>query len=51
MYILLMCSAGLRRGALPGLRIGDLQKIEKYSFYKISVFIFYNAMSWPEEDI
>lgn len=38
--ILLMCSAGLRRGAIPGLRIGDLKKInkEKYSIYKISVY-------------
>jgi integrase len=36
--ILLMSSAGLRRGALPALRIGDLQKIQKYGLYKISVY-------------
>jgi integrase len=36
--ILLMCSAGLRRGALPNLRIGDLEKIYKYSLYKVSVY-------------
>ena len=36
--ILLMCSAGLRRSAIPNLRIGDLEKIEKYSLYKISVY-------------
>jgi Phage integrase family len=36
--ILLMSSAGLRRGAIPSLRIGDLQKIDKYSLYKISVY-------------
>jgi integrase len=33
-----MCSAGLRRGALPGLRLKDLQKIDKYQLYKISVY-------------
>jgi hypothetical protein len=33
-----MCSAGLRRGAIPTLRIGDLEKISKYSLYKISVY-------------
>jgi len=36
--ILLMCSAGLRRGALPLLRIRDLEKIQKYGLYKISVY-------------
>jgi integrase len=36
--ILLMASAGLRRGALPRLRIKDLTKIEKYGLYKISVY-------------
>jgi integrase len=36
--ILLMCSAGLRRGALTNLRIEDLEKIDKYSLYKISVY-------------
>ena len=36
--ILIMCSAGLRRGALQHLRIRDLQKIDKYQLYKISVY-------------
>jgi integrase len=39
--ILLMCSAGLRRGALPGLTVGDLEKKEidqNLSIYKISVY-------------
>lgn len=33
-----MCSAGLRRGAIPSLRIGDLKKIDRCSLYKISVY-------------
>jgi integrase len=33
-----MCSAGLRRGALQYLRISDLEKIDKYNLYKISVY-------------
>jgi integrase len=37
-FVFLMCSAGLRRGALPGLRLKDLQKIDKYQLYKISVY-------------
>ncbi|HEY7079534.1 MAG TPA: site-specific integrase [Nitrososphaeraceae archaeon] len=36
--ILTMCSAGLRRGALQYLRISDLEKIDKYNLYKISVY-------------
>lgn len=36
--ILLMASAGLRRGALPGLRLKDLQKIDKHNLYKIIVY-------------
>jgi integrase len=36
--ILLMCSGGLRRGAVPRLRIRDLEKIDKYGLYKISVY-------------
>lgn len=32
--ILLMASAGLRRGAIPGLRLKDLQKITQYYLYK-----------------
>ena len=36
--ILLMASAGIRVGALPSLKIRDLQRVEKYSIYKISVY-------------
>jgi integrase len=36
--ILLMSSAGLRRGAIPNLRMRDLKKIEKHGSYKISVY-------------
>ena len=36
--ILLMSSAGLRRGAIPTLRYGDLERIEKHSLYKISIY-------------
>ena len=36
--ILLMASAGLRRGALPGLRLKDLTKIERFNLYKITVY-------------
>jgi integrase len=36
--ILLMSSAGLRRGALSYLRIKDLQKIDKYQLYRINVY-------------
>jgi integrase len=36
--ILLMASAGLRRGALPYLKIGDLERVSKYSLYKIKVY-------------
>jgi integrase len=33
-----MSSAGLRRGAIPTLKIKDLIKIEKYGLYQISVY-------------
>ena len=36
--ILIMCSAGLRRGAVPHLRIRDLEKIDKYGLYRINVY-------------
>jgi integrase len=36
--VLLMCSAGLRRGALVYLRVLDIQKIDKYQLYKINVY-------------
>ena len=47
-----MASAGLRRGALPYLRIRDLQKIDKYQLYKIAVYKneqeYYGAFCTPE---
>jgi integrase len=36
--ILLMSSAGLRRGAIPALRKGDLKRMEKHGLYKIIVY-------------
>jgi integrase len=36
--ILLMASAGLRRGAVPPLRIKDLELIDRHSIYKINVY-------------
>ncbi|MGB7557286.1 MAG: site-specific integrase [Nitrososphaeraceae archaeon] len=36
--ILLMASGGLRLGAIPGLRIKDLEPIDNYSIYKINVY-------------
>jgi len=36
--ILLMSSAGLRRGALPMLKIQDLTPIDSYKIYKIRVY-------------
>src|SRR6188472_1129845 len=33
-----MASAGLRRGAIPPLRLKDLQRIDKFSLYKITVY-------------
>ena len=36
--ILLMASSGLRTGALPGLKLKDLEKIAKYNLYKITVY-------------
>jgi integrase len=50
--ILLMCSAGLRRGAIPKLRIKDLKKIEKYGLYRILIYKneseSYNTFCTPE---
>ena len=50
--ILLMASAGLRRGALSYLRIRDIQKIDKYQLYKIAVYKneqeYYAAFCTPE---
>lgn len=36
--ILVMATAGLRRGAIEYLRVRDLQRIDKYNLYKISVY-------------
>jgi integrase len=36
--VLLMCSSGIRVGALPSLKIRNLKKIDKYSLYKIIVY-------------
>ena len=36
--ILLMSSAGLRRGALQHLRLRDITKIDKYDLYRINVY-------------
>jgi hypothetical protein len=33
-----MASAGLRMGAIPALRVKDLEPIDKYSIYKINVY-------------
>ena len=36
--ILTMASAGLRRGAIPHLRLRDITKIDKYNLYRINVY-------------
>jgi integrase len=36
--VLLMCSAGLRRGAIPYLRLRDITKVEKYGLYRVNVY-------------
>jgi integrase len=36
--ILLMCSSGIRVGAIPSLKLRNLEKIEKYNIYKITAF-------------
>ena len=36
--ILLMASTGMRVGAIPLLRIRNLERIEKYSLYKVTVY-------------
>lgn len=38
MMILLMYSTGMRIGALPSLRIRNLEKVDKYDLYKITVY-------------
>lgn len=51
--ILLMASTGMRVGAIPDLRIGDLTKIPEYNIYKILVYArskrdHYYCFSTPE---
>ena len=36
--ILLMASTGMRVGAIPLLKIRNLERIEKYSLYKVTVY-------------
>jgi integrase len=36
--IYLFCSTGMRRGAIPLLKIGDLKYIEQYGIYEITVY-------------
>ena len=36
--ILLMSSSGMRYGAIPSLKLGNLVKIEKYGLYQITVY-------------
>ena len=36
--ILLMCSAGLRVGSIPFLRVKDLEPIDRYNLYKVNVY-------------
>jgi integrase len=36
--ILLMASSGMRKGAIPYLRMRDITKIDKYQLYKINVY-------------
>lgn len=36
--ILLMASSGMRVGAIPDLKFGDLKPIDKYSIYQIEVY-------------
>jgi site-specific recombinase XerD len=36
--ILLMASVGVRKGAIPDLRVGDLVPIDKYQIYKVLVY-------------
>lgn len=36
--ILLMCSSGIRVGAIPSLKLRNLEKIERYNIYKLTVY-------------
>jgi integrase len=38
LVVLLMCSSGMRVGALPLLKIRNLERIDKYAMYKITVY-------------
>jgi integrase len=42
--IYLLCSTGMRRGAVPDLKVGDLKYIEEYGIYEITVY-----KGYPEE--
>ena len=33
-----MASSGLRRGAIPYLRLRDMERVEKYQLYKFNVY-------------
>ena len=49
----LLSSSGLRHGALPILKLRDLEKIEKYNIYKITAYpkskkFKYNTFCTPE---
>ena len=37
-FILLMCSASLRRGAITHIRLRDITKVDKYGLYRINVY-------------
>jgi hypothetical protein len=36
--LLLLCSSGIRRGAIPELKVGDLKWIDQYQIYEITVY-------------
>lgn len=38
LVVLLMCSSGMRVGALPLLKIRNLERIDKYAMYKLTVY-------------
>jgi integrase len=51
--ILLMCSSGMRIGALPTLKVGDLIEIPRYNVYQIRVYAYsktsrYHTFCTPE---
>jgi hypothetical protein len=38
LVILLMCSSGMRVGALPFLKIRNLERLNKFSLYKLTIY-------------